>query len=159
MTFICQRCGDCCSTMGEIISIREQIGPCEFCIGFTNGEERVVSVDPDKKELFQRPQEEGKKSIACPFLRQRASHERICTVHASRPELCRGYLCSRILILDRDGKKAGRVLPGTRSLTTEDRKLLDLWCRNLRDIPVPDDEAWEKYVDTVFTSAGYRVIR
>jgi hypothetical protein len=51
------------------------------------------------------------------------------------------------------------VRQGTRSFTTEDRTLLDLWSRSIRDIPVPDDDRWEKYVDGVFTCAGYRVIR
>ena len=159
MTFVCQRCGDCCSTMGEIINIQEQISPCKFRIGYTDGEIRVVSVDPDKKVLFRDQQEQERKSLACPFLRQRAPQERICTVHASRPELCRSYLCSRILIIGKDGKKAGRVRQGTRSFITEDRTLLDLWCRTIRDIPVPNDDQWEKYVDDVFTRAGYRVIR
>jgi uncharacterized protein len=159
MTFVCQRCGYCCSTMGEIISIQEQIRPFEFRIGYTNGEERLVSVDVDKRELFSHQQQDEKKSPACPFLRQRAPRERICTVHASRPELCRNYLCSRILILDPDGKKAGRVLHGTRSFTTENGALLDLWRRSIRDVTVPDDEQWEKTIEDVFTRAGYRVIR
>jgi len=159
MPFVCQCCGDCCSTMGEIISIQEQIHPFEFRIQYTDGEERIVSVDPDKREFFHIQQQQDNKSIACPFLRQRSSHERICMVHASRPELCRGYLCSRILILDRDGKKAGRIVSGTRLFTTEDRKLLELWTSTLRDILVPDDEQWEKEVERVFSGAGYRVIR
>ena len=159
MTFVCQCCGDYCSTMGEIISIREQVRPYKFRILYTDGEERIVSVDPDKRVLFRDQQQNGGKSPACPFLRHRTPQERICTVHASRPELCRNYLCSRILILGQDGKKAGRVPDGTRSFTTEDRPLLDLWHSAIRDIPVPDDEDWEKYVDTVFTRAGYRVIR
>ena len=159
MTFVCQCCGDCCSTMGEIISILEQIDTYKFRIGYTDGEERIVTVDSDKRELFRNQQQEDKKSIACPFLRQRAPHRRICTVHASRPELCSMYLCSRILILNKDGKKAGRVLPGTRSFTTEDRTLLDLWCRTIRDTRIPDDEEWEKNIEEVFTRAGYQVIR
>ena len=159
MTFVCQRCGDCCSTMGEIISIQEQIRPFEFRIGYTNGEERLVCVDLDKRELFCHQQQVEKKSLACPFLRQRESHERICTVHASRPELCRMYLCSRILILDPEGKRAGRVLHGTRSFITEDEALLDFWSRSIRDVAVPDDEQWEKTIEDVFTRAGYRVIR
>jgi hypothetical protein len=80
-------------------------------------------------------------------------------VHASRPELCRNYLCSRILVLGRDGKKAGRVPHGTRYFTTEDRRLLELWNQTIRDITVADDENWEKFVDDLFTHAGYRVIR
>jgi len=144
MTFVCQRCGDCCSTMGEIISIQEEIRPFEFRIGYTNGEERLVSVDPDKRELFLTQQENVKKFPACPFLRQRASHESVCTVYASRPELCRNYLCSRILILGRDGIKAGRVLQGTLYFTTEDRSVRGIRCRALRDVRVPCDEEREK---------------
>lgn len=160
MTFVCQCCGDCCSTMGEIISIQEQIGPCEFRIGYTDGEERVVSVDPDKRDLFHDDQQQqDRKSFTCPFLRERAPRKRICTVHASRPELCRGYLCSRILLLDSTGNRVGRVRYGTRSFTTDDRILLDLWNCSIRDIPVPDDEQWEKNIEDIFTRAGYRVIR
>lgn len=113
MTFVCQRCGDCCSTMGEIISIQEEISPYEFRVAFTDGEERVVSVDPDKHELFQAPVREREKPLACPFLSQRAPCKRICTVHTSRPELCRSYVCSRNLILDQEGNKAGWVPHGT----------------------------------------------
>jgi len=145
--------------MGEIISIQEEINPCEFRIRYTNGEERIVSVDPDKQDLFRNRPQGDKKTIACPFLRPRVSRERICTVHASRPELCRGYLCSRILILDKEGKKAGRVPHGTRYFTSEDRILLEIWNRTIRDIAAPDDENWEKTVDDIFTRAGYRVIR
>lgn len=159
MTFVCQCCGDCCSTMGEIISIQEQIDSYEFRIRYTDGEERIVSLDPDKRELFPDLKERDKKSLACPFLRHQAPDKRICTVHASRPELCRMYLCSRILVLDAAGRKAGRVLPGTRIFTTEDGTLLDLWCRTIRDTPVPDDCQWEKNVEDIFTRAGYRVIR
>jgi hypothetical protein len=145
--------------MGEIISIREQIRPYEFRIGFTDGEERVVSVDPDKKGLFRDQQPQEKKSIACPFLREQATHRRICTVHASRPGICRGYLCSRILILDIYGNRVGRVPYGTRSFTTTNEALLGIWNSTLRDVVEPDNEQWEKNVDDTFARAGYRVIR
>jgi hypothetical protein len=145
--------------MGEIISIQEQINPFEFRIAYTNGEERIVSVDTDKRALFRIREEGERKSIACPFLRQKAPKKRICTVHASRPELCRGYLCSRILVLDREGNRAGRVQHGTRFFTTEDRVLLSLWSRFVRNVVVADEEEWEKYVEGVFVNAGYRVVR
>lgn len=159
MTFDCRCCGDCCSTMGEIFSIRKQVGPFEFRIADTTGVEHTVSVDRDKRALFDIGQQGGNRSIACPFLRQRAPCERICIVHDSRPELCRNYLCSRILVLGRDEKREGRVPQGTRTFITEDRALLDLWNRSLRDKTIPDDDDWEEYVDAVLTRAGYRVVR
>ena len=159
MAFACQRCGDCYSTMGEIIAVREQPGPGRFRIGFTNGEERTVALDPDKGELFATIRDDTRKSSACPFLRPDGHGLRICTVHDSRPEICRGYLCSRILVLDREGNRKGRILPGTRIFSTTDQALLDLWHRNLRDCTITGDMEWEQAVDDLFTRAGYRVIR
>lgn len=158
MTFECQQCGDCCSTMGEIISIQDQIGPWKFRIGFTDGEERIVSVDPDKYELFRKQDRTEKKTIACPFLRKTSGEKRICTVHASRPGLCRAYVCSRIFILDKNGKKAGRVRNGSRILVTKDRSLLDLWNTTVRDLQIHSEEEWESMVEDVVQNAGYTII-
>ena len=145
--------------MGEIISIRDQIGPWEFRIGFTDGEERIVSVDPDKYELFRKQHMTEKKTIACPFLRRTSLEKRICTVHESRPELCRAFLCSRLFILDKNGKKAGRVRNGSRILVTEDLSLLSLWNISMRDLQTRDEEKWESMVGDFFIKAGYTIIR
>ena len=52
MSFRCRLCGECCSSMGEIIEIRGQAGPSAFRIGFpVTGEERSVMIDPDKQLL------------------------------------------------------------------------------------------------------------
>ncbi|MDD1684245.1 MAG: YkgJ family cysteine cluster protein [Methanoregula sp.] len=159
MTFACRRCGDCCGTMGEIISIQEQIRPFEFRIRFTNCEERIVTVDPDKQELFGDQGQPVEKSISCPFFRRTETREGICTIHASRPELCRSYACFRILILGPDGNKTGRVPVGTRSLVTAERALLALWDTEIRDVFLPGEDEWEECVEGIFTRAGYQVIR
>jgi hypothetical protein len=107
--------------------------------------------------IFFRDQESGdRKSLTGPFLQQRGPHERICTVHLSGSDLCRNNLCSPILFPNRNGNKAGRVPKGTRSFTTENRRLL-------RDVLIPDDKQWEKYVDDIFfmqdtrSSGDYRM--
>jgi hypothetical protein len=64
-----------------------------------------------------------------------------------------------IFILNRDGEKAGLVPHGTQSFRIKDRELPDFWYHTFRDIPVTDDEQERKFVDCVFTQAGYRVIR
>ena len=157
MTFVCRCCGDCCGTMGEIISIREQIGPGEFRIGYPDGEERIVTVDPDKQDLFCKAGLGERKTIACPFLRRVSPEKQICTVHSGRPELCRSYLCARILVLDKRGRKAGRVLSGTRVFISEDESLQTLWSATLRNSQIRDEEEWEKAVEAVFLQAGFRV--
>jgi hypothetical protein len=78
---------------------------------------------------------------------------------ATRPELCRSYACFRILILGPDGKKAGRVPDGTRSLVTAESALLGLWDTEIRDAFLPGDDEWEECVEGIITRAGYRVIR
>jgi hypothetical protein len=144
--------------MGEIISIREKTGDCEFRIGYSaTGEERTVNLDPDKKNLFF--SENAKTTMACPFLREDNSGRVICTVHSSRPELCRQYSCFRILILDAEGRRAGRVLDKTRYLTATDLQLQEIWARECRSLPIADEARWEEEVGNILTRAGYCVIK
>lgn len=158
MAFLCQMCGDCCSTMGEIISILEQISSTTFRIGYSATlEERSVTLDPDKQDLFftTRP----KTSLACPFLREQAPGRFICTVHQSRPELCRQYSCFRILILDPAGNRVGRVRDGSRYFMTTNPQLHEVWQTKCRLEDIPDEEVWEQEVEEILSRAGYRVIR
>ena len=160
MTFICQQCGECCSTMGEIIEIREETAPFSFRIGYTTtGEERQVVVDPDKKELFLCREETTTRSLACPFLRKAAPGRVICTVHLSRPELCRQYSCFRILVLGDENKPSGKVLEHTRMLRTMDHHLRAIWDREICRIDDADEDRWEERVEEVLSREGYRVIR
>ncbi len=83
--------------MGEIIEIEEQTGSFRFRICFTpTGERREVTVDPDKEQLFSSQDNRSIRSMACPFLRIRSPDRATCSVHSSRPEICRQYSCSRI---------------------------------------------------------------
>jgi Fe-S-cluster containining protein len=146
--------------MGEIIRLREEIGPFRFRIWYTpTGEEREVVVDPDKQYLFESPVDERRISLACPFLRQRGAHEKICVVHLSRPDLCRQYSCFRMLILDKDGRKVGRVMDGSRYLTATDPRLQELWANECAGLLIPDEALWEDTVTGVLTREGYRIIR
>jgi Fe-S-cluster containining protein len=146
--------------MGEIIEIRDEIAPLEFHIMYTStGEERTVRLDPDKKDLFLSQDITSILPMACPFLRQKAPGTVICTVHNSRPELCRQYSCFRILVLDPEGKRIGRVMDASRYFTTMDHPLRELWQQEIASREVPDEAAWEDHIDKVLTGAGYRVIR
>jgi uncharacterized protein len=158
MGFLCQMCGQCCSTMGEIISIREKTREDEFRIEYSaTGETRLVTLDPDKKTLFF--SKESKTTIACPFLREQKPGRSVCSVHSSRPELCRQYSCFRILILDADGRKAGRVIDKTRYFTTTNPRLHEIWIRECSPLEIPDDELWEEEIRKILTRAGYCVIK
>ena len=145
--------------MGEIIRIREQTGPDEFRIWFTvTGEERVVTLDPDKQALF-RSGRTGSQSLACPFLRRNSDGLFTCTVHHSRPDLCRQYACFRVLVLDSKGLKHGRVVEHTRYFVSADPLLNALWKNTIEPAVISDEDLWEEHVELVLTAAGYRVVR
>jgi uncharacterized protein len=146
--------------MGEIIGIRERIAPQKFRIQFTTtGEERTVEVDPDKENLFSAKGPGTSRPGACPFLREKSPGTHICTVHSSRPELCRQYACFRILVCDRDGKRLGRVWDASRYFTTTDPLLRELWNREISGREIVDDTVWEDFVGQVLIGKGYHVIR
>ena len=146
--------------MGEIIEIREQVTPREFRIQYTTtGEERTVGIDAGKEDLFSRKENAALHSVACPFLRESSPGTRICTVHSTRPELCRQYSCFRVLVCDPGGKRIGRVWDASRYFTTADPLLREVWDREISGLEIPDEATWENYVGQVLTGKGYRVVR
>ena len=159
MAFFCQQCGECCSSMGDVIGIREQAGPAEFVIWYKiTGEERRVWIDPDKMDLFFSQDIRTRRPLACPFLREKTPGRAICTVHYTRPDLCRQYGCFRILVLGSDGTRLGRVVDGSRYFTTTDPGLRALWDREIAGAEIADDH-WEAFVEQALVREGYRVIR
>ena len=160
MSFSCQQCGECCSSMGVVIGIKEQTAPEKFRIQFTTtGEERTVVLDLGRENLFSAQRTRNRHPGACPFLREKSPGTHICTVHSSRPELCRQYACFRILICNHEGKRIGRVWDASRYFTTTDPRLQELWNREISGRKIMDETAWEDFVGEVLTSEGYRVIK
>lgn len=146
--------------MGDVIGIREQIGPSGFLIWYKiTGEERQVWIDPDKQELFQRQDIRKSRPMACPFLRERSRGSTVCTVHQTRPDICRQYACFRMLILGPGGERLGRVVDASRFFTTMDPDLRELWDREILGREIGDETDWEAFVERILSAAGYRVIR
>jgi Fe-S-cluster containining protein len=158
MPFECSQCGECCSHLGLVHVIQEDSGDFRFLVkNQYTGEKISVAVDPDKRTLFcdrsiflERPE-------ACPFFRyDRASEKGYCTVHLTRPEICRDYGCWRLLILDAGGKRAGRIMC-QRHLASDDEALTRLFEEHVNHLIEPDDAAWDKRVIQVLVAAGYTV--
>ncbi|MDO9324134.1 MAG: YkgJ family cysteine cluster protein [Methanoregula sp.] len=157
---MCAQCGECCSSMGEIIEIREELDSCSFRIGLTvTGEDRIVSLDADKQDLFRLTEIKTVRPMACPLLRKDGNKKFVCSVHASRPELCRQYSCYRILILDSGNNRVGRVADASRYFTTTDARLRKIWDGEIANRVIPDERCWEEHVDQTLTRAGFRVER
>jgi Fe-S-cluster containining protein len=93
----------------------------------------------------------------CPFFRHRPGSEKAyCTVHLTRPEICRDYGCWRLLILDHRGRRAGRV-KYIRTLCSEDTLLTRLWESCIENHREPDDKKWEDEMIRILRQAGYSV--
>jgi Fe-S-cluster containining protein len=145
--------------MGDVIGIQEEIACLRFRVWYKiTGETREVAIDPDKRDLFLRQDLRLRRPPACPFLRE-SSGRYICTVHSSRPDLCRQYTCFCILVLNEAGDRLGRVIADSRYFTTMDPALKELWDREIRNRPIPDEQLFEDYVEQVLTRERYRVLR
>jgi uncharacterized protein len=146
--------------MGEIIGILEQTGPSVFRIGFAaTGGGQAVTIDQDMQALWSREDIRMTHPMACPFLREDGQGAVLCTVHDSRPELCRRYSCFRILVLDGNGKKIGRVMDGSRYFVSPDATLKKMWDQECSGLDIPDEACWEEAVENRLVSSGYRVVR
>ncbi len=146
--------------MHQIHQIEEDCGNHVFRIRNTyNGERTLVTVDVDKLLLFEDRGILEEWPEACPFVRRDLVHDRICcTVHQTRPELCREFGCWRILILDPGGNRVGRIM-GSRHLSTEDDALRRIWEDHVGSLSTLDEAAWEEAVANLLVRKGYSVFR
>lgn len=158
MPFECSQCGECCSHLGLVHTIKKDLGDFRFLVNNEyTGEKTTVCVDPDKIPLFCDHTIFSERPEACPFFRfDHAAVKGYCTVHLTRPEICRDYGCWRMLILDNKGKRAGRIMC-ERFLASEDERLTRLFEEQINDVVEPDDAAWDERVKQVLGSAGYTV--
>jgi Fe-S-cluster containining protein len=118
-----------------------------------------VIVDRDKRIIFRDQDTRTLHLNACPFLRFDTNGKALCSIHNSRPELCRMYSCFRLLVVSPEGKHIGRVQDGSRFFFTMDTELRRIWQDKISCVTITDETLWEKYVEKVFTQAGYRIVR
>ena len=158
MPFECQQCGECCSHLGLVHSITEDRGGYTFVVHnrYTN-EDSLVSVDPDKYDLFNDQSIFERLPEACPFFRHAPGSEKAyCTVHLTRPDICRDYGCWRLLVLNARGRRVGRIM-FSRYLSSEDPLLTRIFTECIDPVSEPDDARWDDLVIRVLTRAGYTV--
>jgi len=158
MVFECQQCGECCHHMGQVHSIQETRDRFEFLVNNRyTGEKTAVIIDQDKHDLFEDKSIFLEQPEACPFLRYHPKDQKAyCTVHKTRPEICRDYGCWRLLILNKGGLRAGRIMY-QRAFFSDEEDLARLWKTCIDLLNEPDDAIWELKVREILTSAGYTV--
>jgi hypothetical protein len=158
MVFECQQCGECCHHMGQVHTIKEIRGEFEFLVNNQyTGEKTVVIIDPEKHHLFEDKRIFLEQPEACAFLRYHPEDRKAyCTVHLTRPEICRDYGCWRLLILNSHGSRAGRIMY-QRTFFSDDDDLTLLWKRSVDFLNEPDDAIWEEKIREILTRAGYTI--
>jgi len=159
MSFECSQCGECCSHLGLVHTIREEYGDYRYLVNNEyTGEKTTVTVDPDKILLFCDRSIFTERPEACPFFRyDRHGGKGYCTVHLTRPEICRDYGCWRMLILDGKGKRAGRIMC-QRFLASEEKPLTQLFEKEINSLTGLTDAEWDDRVTHVLAAAGYTVL-
>jgi hypothetical protein len=144
--------------MGLVLSVSEQGGGGKYVLSNRyTGEKTIVEVDADKVDLFEDRSTTDQFPEACPFLRFLSMDGKAyCTVHLTRPDMCRDFGCWRLLILKPDGTRAGRVMCRSH-FCPDDAGLARLWEERIRDLDDPGGEEWDRAVTTILTGAGYQV--
>jgi Fe-S-cluster containining protein len=158
MVFECQQCGECCHHMGQVHTIWETRSNVEFVVNNQyTGEKTLVIVDQDKKDLFFDKSIFLDEPAACPFLRyNKGDNKAYCTVHLTRPEVCRDYGCWRLLILNSQGRRSGRIMY-RRAFFSEDVILTKVWNECIARLEEQDDELWDEKIISFLKDAGYTV--
>ena len=145
--------------LGLVHTIIEQKQAHEFVIeNEYTGEKTIVSVDPDKYNLFSDQDIFSKYPHSCPFFRYN-KEETIgyCTCHLTRPAICHDYGCWRILILSHS-KRVGRIM-NWRHMCAETAEIQDIWEKYSHNLSGLTDEMWDKQVIHLFQKHGFQVMQ
>ncbi|NMB78881.1 MAG: YkgJ family cysteine cluster protein [Methanomicrobiales archaeon] len=160
MAFECFQCGECCKKLGLVHSITAEYGEFQFVVhNCHTGEDTPVTVDTDKRALFLDRSIFSGLPDACPFFRHMPGSDLAwCTVHHTRPDLCRDYSCWRLLILNHRGRRVGKI-KYIRTLVSDDATLNRIWAQCIEPIQDSDDKTWEDAMIRILSRAGYAVRR
>ncbi|TAJ43953.1 YkgJ family cysteine cluster protein [Methanofollis fontis] len=160
MPFFCVMCGECCSQMGDVHVVEEEYGQGRFLmLNRYTGERHRVEIDPALARLYPDRRIYERWPGACPFLREKPrTGENVCIIHRTRPDICQEYRCWRLLILNEEGVRAGRVME-RRHLAADDPALKEFWEQTVAVIREDDIARWDERVTGLLERAGYTVRR
>jgi len=144
-------------SLGRHIRVTRSLSPHSFIIseGVTR-ETLRVQVVPSLVPLFSKKDPPAFEPGWCPFLRRERAELFTCTIHPSRPRICRNFRCMTMRILDSSGNAIGRV-KGRSSLVSDDPALVHLWNGSIAPLAsLPDGEFFPRCRE-ILVSRGYSV--
>jgi uncharacterized protein len=179
VSFVCNGCGKCCTSLGAYIRIERQLTDRDyFCRNGITGEVFPVHVQPEFAdeiyEEFTSGQWDGPNSrTGCIFMRKNPEGPgTVCAIYSTRPQICQEFKCYHMVISDSRGGVAGRMV-GRTDIQTDDPVLARIWNDEIRPLAVkavsgksPDtsrpitppsgDPVWIQKVSAILASHGYR---
>jgi Fe-S-cluster containining protein len=144
---------------GHLIEIEKRLTGRDFlCRQKIVGGNFRARVEDRFLDAFRDTTESSAHQSWCPFLRGLPGEKGkyVCTIHNSRPLVCRSYICCTMRIFSGNGQEAGKV-KGRRSLDTGDAALARCWEEAVAPLATDDDIAWRSEVAGILGRAGYRV--
>jgi uncharacterized protein len=143
--FDCNWCGKCCASFGEFIKIERQLTSRDYyCRYGVTGEIFPIHVQPDFayeiEEDFTESDPKGTDPArkGCIFMRKNPEGKGFaCAIYPTRPNICREFMCYRMLIHHpASGETRGKVI-GINELRTQDEALAALWKEKIAPLPHP----------------------
>ena len=163
VSFVCDHCGRCCTSLGAYIRIERQLSERDYyCKNTLTGEVFPVHVAPEFAEEIDEDSSSGTAASrpGCIFLRRNPHGPgQICAIYPTRPRLCREFRCYHMLIFNSRGEPAGRMV-GRADIQTTDADLARIWNDMVKPLPSPatpcGDPAWVEQVQKILAAHGYR---
>ena len=161
--FICDRCGRCCVSLGQSITIERQLnGRDYYCRSAIDNAIVPVHVDPAFREEIadafagENSPLPGAETKSCPFLKKDPeSGKMVCVIYSTRPRVCRDFRCYRMVICNREGVICGKVI-GRNTLRTADPALEKVWDGQVMPDTCRDPASWTARVVAILADHGYR---
>lgn len=118
------------------------------------GETLTVQVAPAFRDLFLSRTPPAYETGWCPFLRRRSDGVFLCTIHSSRPGICRTFRCVTMKIFSPGGSDVGMV-KGKSSLATDDPLLRRIWEEEVAPASALPEDQFARHCRAVLAAHGY----
>jgi Fe-S-cluster containining protein len=180
VTFVCNGCGKCCTSLSAYIKIERQLTEQDYyCRNGITGEVFPVHVQPEFVDEIDDEFTSGKwgtsgSRTGCIFMRKNPEGPgTVCAIYPTRPQICREFRCYHLVIFDTHGDVAGRIV-GRADIQTADPVLARIWSDEVKPLvvaaasrkpadPSPSlvtspcsDPVWMQKVSAILASHGYR---
>ena len=181
VTFVCNNCGKCCTSLGAYIKIERQLTEQDYyCRNGITGDVFPVHVQPEFADEIDGEFTSGKGGTSgsrtgCIFMRKNPERPgTVCAIYQTRPQICREFRCYHMVISDSHGNVAGRMV-GRTDIQTADPVLARIWNDEIRPLvveavsrtpldmsshslmpPPCSNPAWMQKVSAILASHGYR---